>query len=377
MFKRLFILSFAIFLFDFGTAQNVKLTDKSATKETKALYNNLQKNAVKGCLFGHQDDMAYGTFKKPAQGFSDVFDVAGDYPAVYGWDLGRRNDLVNIDSVSFSKMKSWIKEAYERGGVNTISCHMTNFLTQSVTSKANHTQTVKAVLPGGAKHERFKLELDKIADFMKSLKGKNGESIPVIFRPWHQHNGDWFWWGKGSCTEKEYIALWQFTVEYLRDEKEVHNLIYAYSPDRSRMSIDKSEYLYGYPGDKYVDILGLDDYQDVGKSDDSKEIQKKNFVESLKLVIAIAEEKEKIAALTETGDRSLSNPKWFVDILLMPFIKDASLRKIAYVMVWRNAGSDQYYTPYLGHPATEDFLRFKAEPFIQFESELPKMYKSE
>lgn len=48
-----------------------------------------------------------------------------------------------------------------------------------------------------------------------------GELIPVIFRPYHEHNGDWFWWGKGVNSEEDYIKLWQFTVEYLRDEKDV------------------------------------------------------------------------------------------------------------------------------------------------------------
>ena len=68
---------------------------------------------------------------------------------------------------------------------------------------------------------------------------------------------NYFW---ENCSEAEYIQLWQFTVNYLSEEKEVNNLLYAYSPDK----IDTVEvYLYGYPGDEYIDILGLDNYGDL------------------------------------------------------------------------------------------------------------------
>lgn len=372
--NKLISLLLTILIFSVCQAQKMQLVDSQATKETKALYQNLLKNRGKGCLFGHQDDMAYGVLQKPKQGFSDVFDVAGDYPALYGWDLSRRNDSMNIDSVSFEMMKIWIKQAYARGGVNTISVHMSNPLDKSKFQSANGTQAVKAILPNGEKHEDFKHQLDLIANFVADLKGANGEAIPIIFRPWHEHNGDWFWWGKRSCTEEEYIQLWQFTVKYLRDVKQIHNFIYAFSPDRSRMEINKNEYLYGYPGDEYVDILGLDDYRDVGRSKENRESQAKNFAESLQLIVKIAEEKGKIAALTETGDGGLTIEKWYTKVLLKPFLSNSYLKNIAYVMVWRNARKDHHYTPYKGHPEELDFLRFKANEFIWFEKEVYNLY---
>lgn len=66
---------------------------------------------------------------------------------------------------------------------------------------------------------------------MLSLRTDAGEYVPVLFRPFHEHTGNGFWWGKGNCTAEEYIALWRFTLEYLRDTKGVHNLLYVYSPD--------------------------------------------------------------------------------------------------------------------------------------------------
>ena len=90
--------------------------DKKATKETIAVYRNLEKLLHEGIMFGHQDDLAYGVGWKYEPGRSDIKDVTGDYPAVYGFELGRLeiDHAVNLDSVPFDKMKSFIREAYDR-----------------------------------------------------------------------------------------------------------------------------------------------------------------------------------------------------------------------------------------------------------------------
>lgn len=69
------------------------------TKKTIALYRNLKKVLAKGIMFGHQDDLAYGVNWKYQADRSDVKDVAGDYPAVYGWELGNieyKDSLENL-----------------------------------------------------------------------------------------------------------------------------------------------------------------------------------------------------------------------------------------------------------------------------------------
>ncbi len=81
------------------------LSDKIATTETKVLYNNLRGLTNTGILFGHQDDLAYGVNWKYEDGKSDVKEVTGDYPAVYGWDwpvLKKKSDK-NIDGVPLTK----------------------------------------------------------------------------------------------------------------------------------------------------------------------------------------------------------------------------------------------------------------------------------
>src|SRR5665648_1159720 len=113
------------------------------------------------------------------------------------------------------------------------------------------------MLPGGEKHELYKQYLDKLAAFMLSLKTDQGTFIPVFFRPFHEHTGSWFWWGKNLCTVGEYKALWRFTVNYLRETKNIHHLLYAYSTDRFTTS---EEYLERYPGDDLIDLVAFDLY---------------------------------------------------------------------------------------------------------------------
>lgn len=55
---------------------------------------------------------------------------------------------------------------------------------------------VRHILPGGSYHATFKADLKIIADFAHNAKGDDGELIPIIFRPWHEFDGNWFWWGK-------------------------------------------------------------------------------------------------------------------------------------------------------------------------------------
>ncbi|HTJ53401.1 MAG TPA: glycosyl hydrolase, partial [Cyclobacteriaceae bacterium] len=299
------------------TAQ--QLSDKNATKETKRLYANLNHLTQQGIMFGHHEDMAYGIDWNAVEGKSDVKDVCGAYPAVHGWDVGKEGNENNIDNVSFSKTLTWIEEVYKRGGINTVSWHVDNPVTGS--NAWDTTKAVSQILPGGKFHEAYLSRLDKAATFLSQCKS-GSTYIPIIFRPFHEHNGNWFWWGKGICSEEDYIKLWRFTVDYLKNEKGLHHLIYAFSPDRSRMDINnaKATYLYAYPGDDYVDILGFDDYMDVGITWNKKtQVEQRNdFLQALRAISELSKEKNKIAAITETGLEGVTNPKWFTEVILNP-----------------------------------------------------------
>lgn len=349
-------------------AQN--MVDSKATSETKALYRNLTQMQGKNIMFGHQDDTAYGIAWTNVDGQSDVKKVTGDYPSIYGWDLGHieTGDSLNIDKVPFALMRRLMTEAYERGGINTVSWHLQNPYTGGSSWDVTSDKVVRSILPGGEKHEIYLQWLDNLAKFIGSVKAKDGTSIPLLFRPFHEHTGSWFWWGKGLCSQEDYIALWHFTVKYLRDKKQLHNLIYVYSPD---FISNKEEYFERYPNNQYVDVLGLDLYHREGEKKAEEYIA--NVKNIMKILAAYSAQNGKPYVFSETGSSELPMYRWFTDVLY----KSLELNMPVYVLVWRNAYDipGHYYAPYPGHPAGKNLKDFRNLPQILFESELPDMYK--
>ncbi|MGA9269245.1 MAG: glycosyl hydrolase [Lutimonas sp.] len=300
-----------------------------------------------GILFGHQDDLAYGVDWHYEEGGSDVKRVAGDFPALFGWELGglERGDTHNLDSVPFEKMRDLALKAHEMGGINTFSWHPYEVI-EGRSSWTRDAEIVKHILPGAEYHEAFKLQLDRVAQFLKSIKRIDGESIPFIFRPWHEMDGAWFWWGSEQCSPEEFQKLFAFTVNYLREEKGIQNMLVAYSPDRNFNSSDK--YLTWYPGDGYVDILGVDNYHDLKQEQGYLEA-----IEKLHIVIAESKKRNKLSALTETGLENVTDTAWYPE-MLGAVLEDSLVQKeISYVMVWRNDPKVHFFFPYPGHPAAD------------------------
>jgi hypothetical protein len=349
-----------------GLSQDLP-ADKNATKETIHLYHNLKKLINTGIMFGHQDDLAYGVGWKYEDGRSDIKDITGDYPAVYGWELGRieLDHEVNLDSVPFDKMKQFIVDGYQRGGIITISWHLNNPLTGK-TAWDPAPGSLASILPGGEKNDLYKSWLDRVAGFMQSLKGRHGELIPVIFRPFHELNGSWFWWGKNYCSPEELKRAYQFTVTYLRDSKNVHNLLYAFNTDR--FSSD-AEYMERYPGNEWVDVLGFDIYQrgndNAGFTGDMDRM--------LGMLEKIAAEKNKIPALTEFGYNSIPDSTWWTQT----FWKGIGDHHISYALSWRNAGVKkgggfECYVPYKGQASAKDFIELYENKKTFFEKDIAK-----
>lgn len=356
------------------------LVDAEATQETVNLYESLSDLKGEHVLFGHQATLAYGYNWYGESGRSDVKDVTGSYPALYGWDIA---DFLRTDQSEeetdqlIEQSLEWARLGLERGGVLTYAWHMSNPATGK--SFYDTTPAVRTILEGGEKHAEYKRTLDIVAGFFNELSPQ-----PVIFRPFHEHNGDWFWWGKGLVSEEDYITLWQFTVDYLRDTKDVHNVIYAFSPDRSRTDIDSfsEDYFYGYPGDDYVDIIGLDNYWDVGHpaNETPEDVQQEQFIQSLTYTAQIADSLGKIPALTETGLEAIPDPDFWTDKMLAALDANEWTRQITYLQVWRNANfereqRDHYYAPFSGQVSEDDFLKFVQTERILLEDELPEMYQ--
>lgn len=310
-------------------------------------------------LFGHQDDLLYGhswnaTLDDDLElSRSDVRDVCGGYPAILGLDLGgiEVESARNLDGNYFELMRLAAIKHHERGGIVTLSWHLRNPLTGGDSWDVSSDRVVASILPGGEKHDEFVVWMDRAADWILSLKDADGKQIPVLWRPWHEHSGGWFWWGRGHCTDAEYNALWQMTYEHFR-ARGIEGLVWAISPNY--MEQDFEQWETRYPGDAYVDVIGLDCY--AGEDREAYIRQMRAGLNSLRQMCA---RHGKILAVTETGQEGLPDPKWWTGALA-PAIEGFP---VSYVLTWRNASDrpTHFYAPYADHPAAADFKKWIAK----------------
>lgn len=282
----------------------------------------------RGYMFGHQDDPFYGLTWQWEHGRSDVLEACGDYPAVMGFDLGgiEIDDAKNLDSVPFTRIREELLAHVKRGGIVTISWHPRNPYTGGTAWDNQDSIVVQSILPGGIQHRKFLLWMKNIRNFLLTLRDGKGHLVPIIFRPWHENNGGWFWWGAKQCTAKEYHALWCMLQDYLISEG-LDNLVWSYSPNLDG-NCTEQQFLERYPGDERVDIIGLDAYQWGTEEDYIRQLNG-----DLTMLTQYATKSSKLLALTECGMKNLPDPTWWTRILKPQMDK----YPLSYFLVWRNA----------------------------------------
>lgn len=316
------------------------------------LINRLASLQKQGVMIGHQDDPVYGCSWKWDEGRSDVKEVCGDYPAVMGFDLGdiELGKAQNLDGVPFDRMRKEIVLQHERGGIVTISWHVNNPATGKNAWDFGGDAVAK-VLPGGSLHSTLNNWLTTVAKFVKSLKTAKGELVPVIFRPWHEMSGSWFWWGDTRCTAEQYRQLYRYTHDFLM-RKGCRNIVWAYSPNLADQKETVEHYEKFYPGDDVVDLIGIDIYQREPRNEEYQ-----GWLRSeLDIVKTVGANRRKLIALTETGYNNVPDPTWFTQTLL-PVLKEYPL---CYVLLWRNAWDQptENYIAAPGKPSADDFRKF-------------------
>jgi mannan endo-1,4-beta-mannosidase len=395
-----------------ATSSEVKLVDDKASATTAQLYAYLEAiGKTDSVLYGHQNDTHHKAGNKTLTN-SDTKDVTGSIAAVLGIDalsltgneLGTSawNDTLANRVAACEKVT---KEAADQGAIITLSAHMPNFevIDQRVknsTPDATDSSTigilsdghynfsgytpgtltgniVARIMPGQDLNYLYKDYLDMIAAYAKTLENDN---ISVLFRPFHEGTGSWFWWGAAFCDQEAFKNLYKYTVEYLRDEKEVHNFIYVYGPSSDAEST--ADYERRYPGDDYVDMVGFDMYHQSPAVGD-------NFIDQLKtelnIVQTFATEHKKLFAVTETGIANPNNQAllksdnlrkdWYNEVLDAVATSNAS-----YFLLWANFGTGSgFYTPYVvsktdttmrGHEMLDNFIDFYNDPRSVFANEM-------
>ncbi|MBQ6750037.1 MAG: beta-mannosidase [Bacteroidaceae bacterium] len=353
------------------------------------LLERMRKLQKKGYMYGHQDDPFYGLTWEWEKGRSDTKELVGDYPAVMGFDLGgiEMGDSKNLDSVPFQRIREEIVAHHERGGIVTISWHPRNPLLGSTAWIAKDTvafneaaealgkvgmgglmekvpnpkKTVASVLPGGSRHEAYMNWLKRVGDFLLTLKDGRGEPVPVIFRPYHENNGSWFWWGQDLCSDDEFHLLWVITQDYLNGVLPT-SLVWSYSPNLQGNWTEEA-WMRRYPGDDRVDLIGEDAYQWGTEAD---------FVTALTadltLITAIAKKHGKLIALTECGYQNSPDATWWQRVF-KPIVEQFP---VCYFLPWRNYKKDHFGASPAATTA-DDFKAWAAQKRFLFNKDIQKI----
>lgn len=381
---------------------SVSLVDPSATAATRRVYAYLKAvGKSDSVIYGHQNDISHKAGNAELSN-SDTKDVTGSISGIFGIDTlsltgneysaerYNREYGASLEQTAENNVKAaaqMTNAAIAEGAIVTLSAHMPNFANVTAnpdykegeptyaqydfsgyTPNVTTNDPMNQILPGGAYNKVYTAYLDMIADYAKQVNG------PILFRPFHENTGSWFWWGAAFCDPETYKNVYRYTVEYLRDTKAVHNMLYEYGPGSEAESVE--QYGVRYPGDAYVDLVGFDMYD---KNPANDGVFMAQFKKELGIVESFAKQHKKLVAVTETGPsndtaagdnqtallkKDNGNKDWYQQVLDIISESEAS-----YYLLWANFGKkDGFYTPYVdavnadgslhGHEMLDHFISF-------------------
>jgi hypothetical protein len=359
-----------------GTLMVTALAACSAPKKTQPektaaqlLEERLDSIQKRGYMAGHQDDPFYGIGWAYEDGKSDVLLTVGDYPAVMGFDLGgiEMGDDKNLDSVPFTRIHDELLAHVKRGGIVTLSWHPRNPMTTAPDGgrgaqkfpegsawDVSDTTVVKSVLAGGKNAELFKTWIERVGDFLETLKDEEDRLVPIIFRPWHENNGSWFWWGQKLCSDQEFKGLWNLLQDYL-NSRGFTNLLWSYSPNLDgNWTLER--FMQRYPGNDRVTLIGEDAYQWGTEEDFVSQLNS-----DLTFLTQFAKDNGKLLAMTECGFKNIPDSTWFSRVLKVQMDK----YPVSYFLLWRNY-EKEWFGPVPNTPSGEDYKVFKEAENVLF-----------
>lgn len=259
--------------------------NKNATKEAKALLDYLNKTAGKKIISGQH------TQTIPMEEITYIEENTGKSPKLRGFEMLAYSPNINYEDAS----EACLTEVYENretmktaldwakssdDGIITLSFHWFSPLGgRDKSFYAEHTDfdPDKVLIQGSPERRAFYSDMERIGRELKVFYDNN---IPILWRPFHESDGKWFWWGrKGPETARE---LYKLMFDYYVNELHLDNLLWVWNCRTSE----------GYPGDDYVDVVSVDIYMDGYKPTDYREDYEK-------LITATTD--KKVAALAEVG----------------------------------------------------------------------------
>ncbi|HOV27796.1 MAG TPA: glycosyl hydrolase [Pseudobacteroides sp.] len=258
--------------FDYADMPDLKIDpvtcDAKATSETKALMQYLTSVYGNKVISGQQEIYGGGNNGNMELEFEYIYDKTGKYPAIRGFDFMNYNPLYGWEDGTTNRIINWVKE---KGGIATACWHInipSDFANYKIGDKLEWTsctykpvssfKTANCLDETTKEHAYLMLAIDDLA---KQLLILQDAKVPVLFRPFHEAEGNnnidgsgaWFWWGSGGA--KVFKQLWKLLYTTLTEKYGIHNLIWE-----ANLYLNANSYEW-YPGDDCVDIVAYDKYE--------------------------------------------------------------------------------------------------------------------
>ena len=257
--------------------------NKNAIKEVRNVLEYLKKLEGNGILTGQH------TLTREQEELYKVHEVTGKMPALCGFELLSYSPNINLETgdeecvSEVEKNRGTLEQAWEwaeKGGLLTFTWHWYSPIggvDKAFYSKNTDFDASRALIEGTPENIAMNSDLDHMAELLKPFCDKH---IPILWRPFHEAEGDWFWWGvKGHEVAKE---LYRYMFRYYTEKHHLDNLIWVWN----------SPVPEGYVGDEYCDIISRDQYPPKHAYDAFRD----KYDELVQITKA-----EKGAAIAETG----------------------------------------------------------------------------
>lgn len=216
-----------------------KLSNPNAASEAVELYDYLKDIWGKKCITGQMESIWMGS---PDYEMDFIIGNTGKLPAIRGLDF-ISNDFEGVTERAIK----WWKE----GGIVTICWHTgPDFASEYKESQSENINWDEAFIEGSETNKALLAGMDRAVPYLRELE-KAG--VPVLWRPFHEFDGAWFWWGKGGS--EAFINLWRMMYDHYTNDCGLNNLIWVLGYSGEGKRIDE-----WYPGDEYIDIIGADSY---------------------------------------------------------------------------------------------------------------------
>ena len=239
-----------------SSAVQYKPVNPNATAEAVELLDYLYSISGKHTLSGQHSEPLFGSIK-----LAVVEKAEGKYPAVFGQDFGF-SEPGTWDGINYRQQI--VDEAIKRhneGFIITLMWHAVRpteeepvRFKESIQGDLTDEEWNDLITEGTLINAKWKSQVDVIAFFLKQLQYAD---VPVIWRPYHEMNGGWFWWG-AKYGEDGYKKLYRMLYDRLTNFHHINNLIWVFNANE--LGEGKDPYEMFYPGHDYVDILATDVY---------------------------------------------------------------------------------------------------------------------